>query len=75
MGYDRYKRVQPVYEPAPIIRKSVLDKYPEIEKILDPVFASLDLVTLQSLNSKIAVEGQNAKDVPEGYLKSKGFLK
>ena len=69
------KGVQPVYEPAPIIRKSVLDKYPEIEKILDPVFASLDLVTLQSLNSKIAVEGQNAKDVAEGYLKSKGFLK
>ena len=69
------KGVQPVYEPAPIVRKAVLDKYPEIEKILDPVFASLDLVTLQSLNSKIAVEGQNAKDVAEKYLKSKGFLK
>lgn len=69
------KGVQPVYEPAPIVRKAVLDKYPEIEKILDPVFASLDLVTLQSLNSKIAVEGRNAKDVAEEYLKSGGFLK
>ena len=69
------KGVQPVYEPAPVIRKAVFDKYPEIEKILDPVFVSLNLVTLQSLNSKIAVQGRNAKDVAEEYLKSKGFLK
>jgi osmoprotectant transport system substrate-binding protein len=69
------KGVQPVYEPAPIVRKAVLDKYPEIAAILNPVFASLDLVTLQTLNAKIALQGQPAADVARTYLISKGYLK
>jgi osmoprotectant transport system substrate-binding protein len=66
---------QPVYEPAPRVRGEIIDKYPEIAGILDPVFESLDLVTLQTLNAKIAVEGRNAADVAKEYLTSKGFLK
>jgi osmoprotectant transport system substrate-binding protein len=66
---------QPVYEPAPRVRGEIIDEYPEIAGILDPVFESLDLVTLQTLNAKIAVEGQNATDVAEEYLISEGFLK
>jgi len=66
---------QPVYEPCPIIRSQVYDKYPEIGTILAPVFKSLDLVTLQTLNAKIAVSGQPAADVARTYLKQKGFLK
>ena len=67
--------VQPVYQPAPIIRGEVYDKYPEIGTILGPVFESLGLVTLQTLNGKIAVEGQNAADVARDYLVKKGFVK
>lgn len=66
---------QPVYEPAPIVRGSVYNKYPEIAGILDPVFQSLSLETLQSLNARIALEGQKAADVARSYLVSKGFLK
>jgi osmoprotectant transport system substrate-binding protein len=68
------KGVQPVYAPAPIVRAVVLEKHPQIETILKPVFESLDLVTLQTLNSKIAVEGRVASDVALEYLKSKKFL-
>ncbi len=67
--------VQPVYEPAPLVRKAVLDKNPKMAGILDPVFQSLDLQTLQTLNGRIAFEGKNATDVARDYLKSKGFLK
>ncbi len=67
--------VQPVYEPAPIIRKEILEKYPMIEELLKPVFSSLDLVTLQSLNSQIAVEGKPAREVAYEYLKNNGYLK
>ena len=67
--------VQPVYEPAPIIRGTVNDKYPEMANILNPVFKSLDLTTLQTLNAKIAVEGQQAPKVAGDYLTAKGFLK
>lgn len=69
------KGAQPVYAPAPITRGSVLKKYPEIGNILEQVFKKLDLVTLQTLNSKITVDGQNAKDVARNYLASQGFIK
>jgi len=68
------KGVQPVYAPAPIVRGEVLDQYGEIEDVLAPVFLSLDLVTLQTLNAKIALEGQDAEDVAREYLTSEGFL-
>ena len=65
---------QPVYEPAPRVRGEIVEDYPEIASILDPVFQSLDLEALQSLNGKIAIEGQNAADVARDYLTSNGFL-
>jgi osmoprotectant transport system substrate-binding protein len=67
--------VQPVYEPAPLIRSEIFMKYPEIENILKPVFESLSLKTLQTLNSSIAVEGRNSADVAAEYLQKKGFIK
>lgn len=69
------KGAQIVYAPAPLVRAAVLEKHPAIKTLLEPVFASLDLATLQTLNAKIAVEGQDAKQVATGYLKDKGFLK
>lgn len=69
------KGAQIVYRPSPVVRAAVLDKYPAIKSALEPVFASLDLTTLQSLNAKIAVEGQDARQVAAAYLKEKGFLK
>lgn len=69
------KGVQPVYEPAPTIRAATLKEYPQIKDLLDPVFKSLTLETLQSLNAKIAVDGEDAKKVATDYLTQKGFLK
>ena len=68
------RNVQPYYRPAPIVRQEVLDEYPEIESILEPVFSSLDLETLQTLNARIAVQGENAAQVAEDYLTENGFL-
>jgi osmoprotectant transport system substrate-binding protein len=69
------KGVQPVYQPSPIIREAVLKQYPQIKDLLAPVFAKLDLVTLQTLNGQIQVEGKSAKDVAIDWLKQNGFLK
>ncbi|PBB67917.1 ABC transporter substrate-binding protein [Mesorhizobium sp. WSM4312] len=69
------KAVQPVYQPAPIIRESVLKQHPEIEALLKPVFAKLDLVTLQELNGRVQVGGEPVKGVAEDFLKKNGFLK
>jgi len=67
--------VQPVYAPAPIVREDALKKNPKIVEVLAPVFKLLDRPTLQSLNAKIQLEGQDAKKVAGDFLKSKGLLK
>jgi osmoprotectant transport system substrate-binding protein len=69
------KGAQVVYEPAPVVRGAVLERHPEIEAALDPAFASLSLEALQQLNAKIAVDGEDAKEVAVGYLRAKGLMK
>jgi len=62
--------VQPVYQPAPIVRAEVLETYPNIRKVLARVFESLDLETLQRLNGQVAVNGVPAEAVARDYLDS-----
>ncbi|MDP3536956.1 ABC transporter substrate-binding protein [Halomonas sp. M1] len=62
--------VQPVYQPAPVVRASVLEAHPRIEALLNDVFATLDLVTLQSLNADVAVNGLSPNQVARDYLDS-----
>ncbi|EPC04507.1 osmoprotectant uptake system substrate-binding protein [Litchfieldella anticariensis FP35 = DSM 16096] len=64
--------VQPVYQPAPVVRESVLEAYPQIEALLNPVFESLDLETLQRLNGEVAVGGADPRQVAADYLDSMG---
>ncbi len=66
--------VQPVYEPAPLVRKEIYDSYPEIEALLAPIFLSLSLEILQSINSSIAVEGRDSREVAQEYLINQGFI-
>lgn len=68
------KQVQPVYQPAPVIRQEVLAEYPQIEELLTPVFEKLTLETLQDLNGKVQVEGLPASDVAQEFLTANGLL-
>ncbi len=69
------KHIEPIYAPTPIIRKRTLSRFPEIAKILKPIFETLNTKTLQALNAKIAIEGIPAEAVAKKYLKSKRFIK
>ncbi|WP_099864599.1 glycine betaine ABC transporter substrate-binding protein OsmF [Pararhizobium haloflavum] len=66
--------VQPVYNPAPIVREETLEEYPAIADILEPVFTSLSLETLQELNGRVQVGGEPADAVAQDYLTENGFL-
>lgn len=68
------KNVQPVYQPAPLVRASVLEQYPQIAELLNPVFATLDLETLQELNGRVQVGGEPASAVAEDFLTREGLL-
>lgn len=64
--------VQPVYQPAPVVRADVLEAYPQIAEILQPIFAALDLQTLQRLNGEVAVQGAEPAKVAATFLDSLG---
>jgi glycine betaine/choline ABC-type transport system substrate-binding protein len=67
--------VQPIYAPAPIVRADVLARHPKIADLLAPVFRTLDTTTLQSLNARIAIGGEDARKVAASHLKAKGLVK
>jgi osmoprotectant transport system substrate-binding protein len=62
------KGAQPVYQPAPIFRSSVVAKYPELRSIFEPLMKTLSESVLQDLNRQIAVDGKNPADVARVYL-------
>ncbi|WP_434985580.1 glycine betaine ABC transporter substrate-binding protein OsmF [Vreelandella zhaodongensis] len=66
------KGVQPVYQPSPVVRAGVLEAYPQIESLLNDVFTTLDLVTLQTLNADVAVNGFSPDQVARDYLDGLG---
>jgi osmoprotectant transport system substrate-binding protein len=68
------KNVQPVYEPAPVIRQEVYQAHPDLQDVLSPAFAALDKETLQELNAAIAVQGRAAEEVAREFLVKKGLL-
>lgn len=68
------KGVQPVYQPAPLVGAKAAKAYPQLDTLLAPVFKTLDLVTLQTLNARIQVNGESPDAVATDYLKKKGLL-
>ena len=53
-----------------MVREEVLEAYPQMEALLNDIFATLDLVTLQKLNADVAVNGLSPDKVASDYLDS-----
>jgi osmoprotectant transport system substrate-binding protein len=68
------KGAQPAQEPAPVFRTETYQKYREVKVWLSPVFARLDLATMQDLNKQVVVEDKDPKVVAKAWLKLKGFV-
>lgn len=66
--------IPPVFEPSVIVRSEVLEKYPEIRKIIEDAFKTLNLENLQIMNKKVIVDGLSSKDVAKEYLMEQGLL-
>ncbi|MEA3221657.1 MAG: glycine betaine ABC transporter substrate-binding protein [Thermodesulfobacteriota bacterium] len=64
----------PVYNPCPVIRKEVLDKYPEINQIIDSM-RELSETDMQHLNKAVDVDRESLKEASEAWLKEEGFIK
>lgn len=69
------KMVSPIYSPAPIASSSIVEKYPELKEIFNPLFENLDAKTVIHLNKLVSADGKNEKEVAKEFLNSKGLLK
>ncbi len=67
------KKFFPVYNPVPVVRKEILDKYPEIDKILEPM-RGISEIDMQNLNKAVDVDKKSVKEVSEAWVKEKGRL-
>ncbi|WP_163338946.1 glycine betaine ABC transporter substrate-binding protein [Desulfopila sp. IMCC35008] len=65
----------PVYNPVPVVRKEILDTYPEIETILQPLADNLTTEEMQQLNKAVDVDHKPVHDVAMDWLKSKNLIK
>jgi osmoprotectant transport system substrate-binding protein len=64
----------PVYNPAPVVRKEVLDANPSIADALNPIAQSLTTDKMTDLNKQVDIDGKEPADVACSYLMSEGFL-
>ena len=64
----------PAYNPAPLVRKEILEQYPELEDILGELSSLLDLNTLIDLNKAAAVEGEQPEVVARNFLLEKNLI-
>ena len=64
----------PIYNPAPVIREPVLDKYPEIKDILKPVAEKLNTHEMQLLNAEVDIEHREITEVAMEWLNAQGII-
>jgi len=65
----------PVYNPVPVVRKEILDTYPEIQTILKPLADNLTTQEMQQLNMAVDVDHKPVREVAMKWLKSKNLIK
>ncbi len=68
------KHFFPIYNPAPVVRKEILDKFPRIKFILSEIGPSLDTATMTRLNLRVNINGEKPDTVAKSWLKGVGLI-
>ncbi|QWT20206.1 hypothetical protein KPL74_20985 [Bacillus sp. NP157] len=72
---DDPKHVEMVYQPAPVVRDEVLQRYPAMRGALQAAFAPLTVERLRALNARTQINGEEASKVAADYLRGEGLVK
>lgn len=68
------KQFFPAYQAATVIRQETLDKYPELEGILNKLAGQISDEEMQQMNYYVEHDNKEAKLVAKEFLESKGLL-
>ncbi|MGW1054395.1 glycine betaine ABC transporter substrate-binding protein [Streptomyces sp. NPDC002586] len=65
----------PNYNAAPVINTRILQKWPALASVIEPVTKKLDNTVAQTLNAKVDVDGQDPHQVALDWMKQEGLVK
>ena len=68
------KQFFPVYNPAPVIRKGVLDANPGVADVLNPIAQALTTEKMMELNKRVDIDEEDPKDVACDFLMFEGLV-
>lgn len=68
------KNAFPPYNPAPIIRDSVLSAHQDIRTVLAPLATKLTTAEITQLIKQVSIDGKKVPDVARAWLQSQGLL-
>jgi osmoprotectant transport system permease protein len=68
------RRFFPPYHAAPVVRRELLERHPEVRTVLERLAFRLDARTMRALNHAVEVEGRPFAEVARGFLVDTGLL-
>ncbi len=68
------KNYFPTYNPCPVVRKDVLEKYPELKEIFQPLSEKLTTEEMQKLNAQVDLENKDEEKTARDWLKANGLI-
>lgn len=68
------KRYFPPYYAVPVIRMETLKEHPELEEVLNLLAGKIDDRTMSLLNGRVDLEGKQAREVAEEWLREAGLI-
>ncbi|WP_068676700.1 ABC transporter permease/substrate-binding protein [Oceanobacillus sp. Castelsardo] len=64
----------PPYQGAPLLRSETLEKYPELEEILNQLAGKITDEQMREMNYLVAVEGKSANEIAQEFLEEEGLV-
>lgn len=64
----------PKYDAAPVVRLEALEKFPELEKVLNELAGKISEEDMLKMNARVDIDGDKAEDVAHDFLVEKGLI-
>ncbi|MGW9102698.1 ABC transporter permease/substrate-binding protein [Priestia megaterium] len=69
------KHLFPPYQGAPLLKKKILEEYPELKGVLNKLAGKITDDQMREMNYEVAVEKKKASNVAKEFLKESNLLK
>ncbi|CDQ19616.1 osmoprotectant transport system permease protein [Halobacillus karajensis] len=69
------KNLFPPYQGAPLLRQEILDRYPEIEEVLNQLGGKITGDQMREMNYQVDFEDHSPEEVAREYLIEEGLIK